>query len=102
MKLLLALAAGIVKLLRDLDRQAKKEGGAVYMLNGNHESLNVCGDFRSELPQGPSSTQQQEAAAAPVSCTRHHHWGVNQTSSHQLSMANSDCSVWPSQQQLVC
>lgn len=40
------VAAGIVRLLRDLDKQARKEGGAVYMLNGNHESLNVCGDFR--------------------------------------------------------
>lgn len=40
------VAAGIVRLLRDLDKQARKAGGAVYMLNGNHESLNVCGDFR--------------------------------------------------------
>lgn len=40
----------IVKLLRDLDEQAQKEGGAVYMLNGNHESLNVCGDFRYVTP----------------------------------------------------
>jgi hypothetical protein len=38
--------AAIVKLLRDLDEQARPVGGAVYMLNGNHESLNVCGDFR--------------------------------------------------------
>lgn len=35
-----------VMLLRELDRQARTEGGAVYMLNGNHESLNVAGDFR--------------------------------------------------------
>ena len=34
-------------LLRDLGHQAEKEGGAVYMINGNHESLNVCGNFRS-------------------------------------------------------
>lgn len=33
-------------LLRQLGRQAEAEGGAVYILNGNHESLNVCGDFR--------------------------------------------------------
>lgn len=32
----------IILLLRELDRQARKEGGAVYMLNGNHESLNIC------------------------------------------------------------
>eukprot|EP01023_Acetabularia_acetabulum_P001893 TRINITY_DN10751_c0_g2_i1.p2 TRINITY_DN10751_c0_g2~~TRINITY_DN10751_c0_g2_i1.p2 ORF type:complete len:416 (+),score=82.05 TRINITY_DN10751_c0_g2_i1:262-1509(+) len=36
----------ILLLLQELDRQARLEGGAVYMLNGNHESLNVCGDFR--------------------------------------------------------
>jgi hypothetical protein len=41
------VCAGIVRLLRDLDKQARQQGGAVYMLNGNHESLNVCGDFRS-------------------------------------------------------
>lgn len=33
-------------LLRQLGRQAEAEGGAVHILNGNHESLNVCGDFR--------------------------------------------------------
>lgn len=37
---------GVVLLLRELSRQAAEEGGAVYMLNGNHEALNVCGDFR--------------------------------------------------------
>ncbi len=41
-----AMPAGSVLLLRELDRQARQEGGAVYMLNGNHESLNVAGDFR--------------------------------------------------------
>jgi len=40
----------IVKLLRALDEQARTQGGAVYMLNGNHESLNVCGDFRYVTP----------------------------------------------------
>ena len=39
-------AAGIVMLLRSLDAQARPLGGAVYMLNGNHESLNIAGDFR--------------------------------------------------------
>ena len=37
---------GIVMLLRQLHKMARKEGGAVHMLNGNHESLNVCGDYR--------------------------------------------------------
>lgn len=40
----------IVKFLRDLDEQARQHGGAVYMLNGNHESLNICGDFRYVTP----------------------------------------------------
>jgi hypothetical protein len=50
---------GVIMLLRDLDRQARAAGGAVYMLNGNHESLNVCGDFRYVTPGG-----FREAAAA--------------------------------------
>mmetsp|Transcript_40074 Transcript_40074/g.100821 ORF Transcript_40074/g.100821 Transcript_40074/m.100821 type:complete len:131 (-) Transcript_40074:503-895(-) len=33
-------------LLRQLHKMAQKDGGAVYMLNGNHESLNICGDYR--------------------------------------------------------
>lgn len=37
---------GVLLLLRELDRQARLEQGAVWMLNGNHESLNVAGDFR--------------------------------------------------------
>ncbi|GIL72967.1 hypothetical protein Vretimale_4613 [Volvox reticuliferus] len=41
---------GIVNLLRYLDVEARKCGGAVFMLNGNHESLNVCGDFRYVTP----------------------------------------------------
>lgn len=39
-----------ILLLRELDRQARLVGGAVYMLNGNHESLNVAGDFRYVTP----------------------------------------------------
>ena len=41
-----ACPAGSILLLRELDRQARLQGGAVYMLNGNHESLNVAGNFR--------------------------------------------------------
>lgn len=39
-----------ILLLRELDKQARHHGGAVYMLNGNHESLNVAGDFRYVTP----------------------------------------------------
>ncbi|CAI8585908.1 unnamed protein product [Vicia faba] len=36
----------ILSLLRSLDRQAKENGGAVFQVNGNHETMNVEGDFR--------------------------------------------------------
>ncbi|ONH99761.1 hypothetical protein PRUPE_6G048800 [Prunus persica] len=36
----------ILSLLRSLDIQAKDEGGAVFQVNGNHETMNVEGDFR--------------------------------------------------------
>lgn len=36
----------ILSLLRSLDIQAKSSGGAVFQVNGNHETMNVEGDFR--------------------------------------------------------
>ncbi|CAL9214002.1 unnamed protein product [Arabidopsis halleri] len=36
----------ILSLLRSLDGQAKANGGAVFQVNGNHETMNVEGDFR--------------------------------------------------------
>ncbi|KAF5957498.1 hypothetical protein HYC85_004723 [Camellia sinensis] len=36
----------ILFLLRSLDIQAKANGGAVFQVNGNHETMNVEGDFR--------------------------------------------------------
>ncbi|AEE28067.1 Calcineurin-like metallo-phosphoesterase superfamily protein [Arabidopsis thaliana] len=36
----------ILSLLRSLDDQAKANGGAVFQVNGNHETMNVEGDFR--------------------------------------------------------
>ncbi|MQL93326.1 hypothetical protein Taro_025969, partial [Colocasia esculenta] len=36
----------ILSLLRSLDVQANREGGAVFQVNGNHETMNVEGDFR--------------------------------------------------------
>ncbi|GLU02592.1 hypothetical protein SLE2022_198370 [Rubroshorea leprosula] len=40
----------ILSLLRSLDIQAKAEGGAVFQINGNHETMNVEGDFRYVEP----------------------------------------------------
>ncbi|KAL0298093.1 UNVERIFIED_CONTAM: Shewanella-like protein phosphatase 1 [Sesamum calycinum] len=36
----------ILSLLKSLDIQAKANGGAVFQVNGNHETMNVEGDFR--------------------------------------------------------
>ncbi|KAI4383893.1 hypothetical protein MLD38_009683 [Melastoma candidum] len=36
----------ILSLLRSLHEQAKPQGGAVFQINGNHESMNVEGDYR--------------------------------------------------------
>ncbi|KAF1869064.1 hypothetical protein Lal_00048344 [Lupinus albus] len=36
----------ILSLLQSLDKQAKAEGGAIFQVNGNHETMNVEGDFR--------------------------------------------------------
>ena len=53
--------AGVIMLLRELHKQAQLEGGAVYMLNGNHESLNVSGNFRL-------SALSSCSMLAPVDC----------------------------------
>ena len=37
---------GILILLQKLGKAARKEGGDVFVLNGNHEVLNISGDFR--------------------------------------------------------
>ncbi|XP_078435663.1 calcineurin-like metallo-phosphoesterase superfamily protein [Wolffia australiana] len=42
----------ILSLLRSLDIQANREGGAVFQVNGNHETMNVEGDFRYVNPGG--------------------------------------------------
>lgn len=49
------ICAGSILLLRELDRQAQQVGGAVFMLNGNHESLNIAGNFRRAHPRSMCS-----------------------------------------------
>lgn len=48
----------VILLLRELDRQAREQGGAVYMLNGNHESLNVSGHYRYASEEGMAEAAQ--------------------------------------------
>ncbi len=45
----------IVDLLAALTEEAKAAGGALHVLNGNHETMNVAGDFRYVTPGGFSS-----------------------------------------------
>lgn len=42
----------ILDLFERLEREAEKAGGAVHVLNGNHELMNVFGDFRYVTPEG--------------------------------------------------
>jgi hypothetical protein len=45
----------IVDLLTTLGAEAKAAGGALHVLNGNHETMNVAGDFRYVTPAGFTS-----------------------------------------------
>jgi hypothetical protein len=42
----------ILHLLERLTAEARKSGGAVHVLNGNHEIMNVAGDFRYVTEEG--------------------------------------------------
>jgi hypothetical protein len=41
----------VMDLLMRLEKEARKAGGAVHALIGNHEAMNVLGDFRYVTPQ---------------------------------------------------
>lgn len=69
----------IIDFLIRLQKEATKAGGAVHVLNGNHETMNVAGDFRyvtpgalrafaDLLPRSPlaaSFPQEMQERAAP-------------------------------------
>jgi calcineurin-like phosphoesterase family protein len=61
---------GILELFERLRREAQAAGGQVVPLNGNHETMNVQGDFRYVTPAGLTafsglSLRSPYAAAAP-------------------------------------
>jgi hypothetical protein len=67
----------IMDLLMDLEKQARKAGGMVHALIGNHEAMNMYGDLRYTTPEEfaafrtPQSEEirahfwEQQAASAP-------------------------------------
>lgn len=44
----------LLYLLERLQRQAAAAGGALWVLNGNHETMNVGGNFRYATQGGPA------------------------------------------------
>ena len=55
----------IVDLLAALGEEAKAAGGALHVLNGNHETMNVAGDFRYVTPGGFTSFAEFATANRP-------------------------------------
>jgi hypothetical protein len=56
----------ILELLERLAREAAAAGGALHALNGNHEVMNVAGDFRYVTPDGFRDYAASEADLEPA------------------------------------
>jgi hypothetical protein len=54
----------ILALLERLQREARAAGGDVIVLNGNHELMNVAGDFRYVTPDGFADYETHPATQA--------------------------------------
>ncbi|KAK3286054.1 hypothetical protein CYMTET_6367 [Cymbomonas tetramitiformis] len=63
----------IHRMFRRLAKQAAEAGGAVYVINGNHEIMNVAGDFRYATPLAfeKFSALYTEKFGAPKQVRRH-------------------------------
>ncbi len=57
---------GILDLLLKLKEQAKQAGGRLVVLNGNHETMNVSGDFRYVTPGGFADFQSSSSRHLPA------------------------------------
>lgn len=73
------------RLLASLARQAKEAGGALYVLYGNHESLNAAGLFQYANPGGNAEFEQ--AVGAKID----YNYGSNRW---RLQFAGNEPSRW--------
>lgn len=53
----------ILELLAQLEGEARAAGGALHVLNGNHETMNVQGDFRYVTAEGRTAFDDAEPRA---------------------------------------
>jgi hypothetical protein len=60
---------GVLKFLRELQGEAKAAGGAVVPLLGNHETMNMLGDWRYVSPEDLNSYGGEEARKVAFSST---------------------------------
>ncbi len=54
----------ILTFLKRLKQEAEAAGGALYVLNGNHETMNVIGDFRYVTPAGFAAFKDWKPASS--------------------------------------
>src|SRR5262249_39751696 len=52
----------VMDLLMGLEKEAKKAGGAVHCLLGNHEAMNMLGDLRYVIPEDFAAYKGPDAA----------------------------------------
>lgn len=52
----------IIELMMNLEKQAKKAGGAVHLLIGNHEAMNMYGDLRYTTKEEFGAFQRSDSA----------------------------------------
>jgi hypothetical protein len=62
----------VMDLLMDLEKQAKKTGGRVHALIGNHEAMNIYGDLRYTIPEEFAAFKTRDSEQIRVSFFKLH------------------------------
>lgn len=62
----------IMDLLMDLEKQARKAGGMVHALVGNHEAMNIYGDLRYTVPEEFAAFRTSNSEQVRVAFWDHH------------------------------